>query len=88
MNGVTYEFDLNTISVDFQSNSQLNLSGTGVLRADGFDDTFGTWNFTGNEQILFTFSANAAPRTVVEPTALALFGLGLFGFAAARRRRA
>ncbi len=86
-NGVDYSFDLDTVNVDFQSATELNLSGTGVLRADGFDDTFGTWNFSGNNQVLFTFSANAAPRLVPEPGALALFGLGFAGFVVARRRR-
>lgn len=83
--GTTYSFVLNTITVDFQDSNELNLSGTGVLSATGFDDTAGSWNFTGQSNVLFTFSSNSA--AIPEPTALLLFGLGFAGFIVARRRR-
>jgi MYXO-CTERM domain-containing protein len=81
--GSGISFSLNTLNVDFRSANQINLSGTGVFRAGGFDDTDGDWNMTLNNtngQATGTFSSSSS---VPEPGLLALFGLGLFG--AARR---
>ena len=68
---------------------EINLSGTGTLMADGFDDTYGTWVFSGDSNgiILFSFSSITGANAVPEPASLLLVGAGLMGFAAARRRR-
>lgn len=81
-----FEFALEAVSIVFQSNDFLILRGTGTVSHVDFDDTNGTWNLTGNRAgMLFNFSSGAS--AVNEPAILFLMGLGLVGFAAARRRR-
>ncbi|MEL7450167.1 MAG: PEP-CTERM sorting domain-containing protein [Pseudomonadota bacterium] len=88
--GINYSFDLDNISVDNLGLQEINLSGSGTLMADGFDDTYGTWVFSGDSNgiILFSFSSITGANAVPEPASLLLVGAGLMGFAAARRRRA
>ena len=83
----TFEFTLEAITVDFQNDFFLALSGTGVLRANGFDDTMGTWSLTATTAgALFNFASGSGAVPVAEPGTLLLLGLGLIGLAAARRR--
>ncbi|MEM7081372.1 MAG: PEP-CTERM sorting domain-containing protein [Pseudomonadota bacterium] len=85
--GINYAFDLLDISLDFQDADEINLSGTGILSATGFDDTAGTWTFSGqNGSVFFTFSSITIAESVSEPSTLLLLGLGLVGVAAVRRR--
>ena len=85
--GVGYAFELQSVAVSFQSATQLNLIGSGVLHADGFDDTPANWDFTGNQgSVLFSFSADNV--AVPEPTTVGLFALGLVGLTAAGNKRA
>ncbi len=79
--GNTYSFELATL---VSNPTHLLMSGTGTLKATGFDDTAGFWQYTS--QIGLTFSAGAAP--VSEPATLALLGLGIAGLGFARRRQA
>jgi len=80
-----FTFVLDAISVDFQNESFLLLSGTGVLTGVGFDDTSGIWNLSGNSAgALFNFSAGST--LVPVPGSLLLFGSAL-GFAGWVRRR-
>ncbi|MCP5246448.1 MAG: PEP-CTERM sorting domain-containing protein [Burkholderiales bacterium] len=81
-----FSFDLNTLYVDVQTATQVNLSGMGILHHPSFEDTKGTWTFTANSlgQGTFTWSSSNA---VPEPSILALIGLGMLGFVGSRRLR-
>lgn len=77
-------FDLTIINVNNVIGSFAMLSGSGVIHKAGFADTNGEWLFsTQGAGSSFTFSATAVP----EPAAIALLGLGLIGFGAARRKK-
>jgi len=83
-------FDLSSVSLLFQNNSALALSGTGVFHVAGFDATPGTFTLTVNQTGgAFSFSATdaATPTTVPEPASMMLLGMGLLGFSSAIRRR-
>jgi len=76
-----FSFDLEVLSIDYQSSVALVLSGSGTIRHAGYDDTFGTWVFTSNNlDSSFTFSSSNAP----EPGVALLLGAGLAAFGASR----
>jgi len=65
------------------SSSFIDLVGTGVISAAGFQDTESTWMFSGDTSGggVFSWSADSenAVATVPEPGVLALLSIGLIG---------
>lgn len=79
-----FAFDLDSLDIDFQSSTQLNLSGTGVISHPDFDDTPFAWNATF-QSLSLTASFSASTQPIPEPTTGLLLGLALLGIAASRR---
>ncbi len=84
--GGGFSFDLMTLSEVFKSANFLVLKGSGIIHGDGFDDTFGVWNFTANN-LGGTFSFSAGTAAVPEPGTLMLLGAGLLGIGIIVRRK-
>ncbi len=89
-----FTFDLTSSTLDFQSGSFLNASGTGWITGNGYDATPGSWWFTAQlpeADGRFSYSAgtSANPGSNVPDggSAFALLGLALGGMEALRRRR-
>jgi hypothetical protein len=83
-------FTMTSVVPIFQMGNLLALSGVGVLRMTGFDDTAGTFDFSSQGAAgTFSFSASNAGAQVPEPASLALLGGGLLVCATilSRRRR-
>lgn len=82
-----FSFELTSVTKLSSSTSTfLDLQGTGVIRSTGFEDTLGSWIFTGeNNGGTFTWSAGTT-QTVPEPALIALIGVGLMGIVVSRRR--
>ena len=74
-----FSFNLTTINVDSQSNTQLNLSGTGTFLNAAFDATPGDWVFTANSSGGGQFTFSASQSAVPEPGTMLLMGSGLLG---------
>jgi hypothetical protein len=83
--GITYSFELETLQIDLQSSTHLDLSGKGVLHATGYEDTAGSW-FYSTQGSGSTFSAEADASPVPEPGTLMLLGAGFFGVAVLFKR--
>jgi hypothetical protein len=68
-----FTFDLDSATIVSQTPDFLNITGTGTISGNGFEDTPATWAFTvpdagGNDEI-FTFSAQSAAPATPTPTA-------------------
>lgn len=68
----------------------LSVSGIGIIRASGFDDTTGTWTFStnggGNGQAGFSFSSSQTTNAPDGGSTAVMAGLALVGLALAGRR--
>jgi hypothetical protein len=79
-------FTLQSVSLVFQSNNALVLTGQGIFQMAGFTDTTGTFDFTGNGAG-GTFSFSSSNQAVPEPASLVLLGTGLIIISVSLRRR-
>jgi hypothetical protein len=93
--GDTLSFDLNSISSISQDTDFISISGNGTIHASGYDDTNGTFHFSGQSSngtdpsAIFSWSAGSAAQPgspVPEPATLSLLGLGLLAGGIIRRR--
>ena len=79
-------FSASSITIDFQTATQLILSMNGTYSLAGFDDTPGTFVLTADALgDLYTFSGSG-DVVIPIPGALLLFGSALFGLGLTRRR--
>jgi hypothetical protein len=86
--GIQYSFDMYSVEVIVQSESQLVLRGSGMLYATGYDPTYGFWDFSGfTRNSRFKFTSSTDSTHVPEPGMVAILGLGLMSLGLARRRR-
>lgn len=78
--GITYSFDALSVMVDQQDSTALHLSGSGIARITGYEDTAGTWSITSTEQngATFTFGGSTSAISNV-PDGGATFVLLAFG---------
>jgi len=87
----TYSFDLLSVSVVTQTFGNLQLSGKGILKITGLDDTQGRWTFDGDrfgeQEAIFRFTSDTAAGHAPEPASLMMMGAGLLGTIGAVRRR-
>lgn len=78
-----FTFNLLSATVVMQDATFLNIRGTGIITAPGFEDTAARWAFTvqnagGAAGEFFSFSANTASQGVPDGgSAVALLGMGL-----------
>jgi hypothetical protein len=90
----TYSFDLASVSISSQTNSFLNLMGSGTLHVTGFDDTPGLWSFTisnpgggAHPNFVFTFANSQTAAGVPDGgMTVALLGIAFVGLEGLRRK--
>ncbi|HVU07913.1 MAG TPA: PEP-CTERM sorting domain-containing protein [Verrucomicrobiae bacterium] len=85
VDSTVYSFEIDSLSVQTQNSSFLNIMGVGTAHIDGYTDTQGTFTITdsGLGGPVFTFGAGV--NVVPEPATFGFFALGLGVLACARR---
>ncbi len=79
-------FDLLALNVAFESPTALLLTGTGIARKTGRDNTPGTWILSANT-LGTTFSFSSTNSSIPDGgTTVALLGMGLVGVEGLRRK--
>jgi VPDSG-CTERM motif len=87
-----FTFDLTSSVINTQNSGFLDITGFGIVKKTGFDDTDGTWrfsipNFGSGPAPDAQFVFSAAARTVPDGgTSVALLGLALAGVQFLRRK--
>lgn len=81
-----FSFQLENMTVVEQNDTVLGLAGTGIMTADGFEETPYFWSFSSDDAGGTQFAFSSTATDVPEPGTLGLLGLGLVGLGAARRR--
>jgi hypothetical protein len=94
---ITYTFEVDAVPLTvsrtdlaFPLPDTLDLSGMGVLKATGFTDTRGGWNWTGTMSgtATFSFASTTIPTVPDSGATAALLGLAMGALAFLRRRLA
>jgi hypothetical protein len=85
-----FTFDLLSSTIVTQNAGLLAITGTGIVRGNGFDPTAMDWSFTtqssgGRTRAVFSFSANGA-AVPDGGSAVALLGIALTGIEVLRRK--
>ncbi len=81
-----FTFDLTTMILLGQSSTQVNLTGAGVMKSAGFDDTDFTWEFTANQSTA-TLNFSSSSANVPAPGIAMLMAIGLAGVGVASKAR-
>jgi hypothetical protein len=88
--GISYSFDLQTLSNGHTDSGSMSFSGNGLAHASGFDDTAASWALQGSGQsFAFTLSTSTTTALGAVPeggTTVALFGIALVGIVTLRRQ--
>ena len=80
--GWSFQLD-SAVAATPRSDSQLFISGTGILTGNGYDATAAQWTFSSNNLNDYSMTLTAVPV----PAAVWLFVSGLLGLAGIARRR-
>lgn len=79
-----FSFELTSLTQVTEIKGFINLTGSGWLTGNGFDQTIGNITITGTGQNALV---GISSTTVPEPAILAMLGLGLVGVGVARKSR-